>query len=360
MAAGAIIGAALNVGQGIINNAWADYRTEKDRKQNYLYNEAAAINADFRTRQLYNDFYSPTALVKQYNEAGLSPSLMFGGTPGQGGTAGAQGAGPQGLQTPYMPISLVDAAQAAALFAQAEKTKAETETEKGENTLGQARINEILANTGNLRAQQTYTNLMSDYQELQNYVLDNTKDLRIEEVEEQVELLQGQAKQMKWLAKTAKLEFEFNQETYDTRVKTMVETLNNIIADTTLKASQKNLTDEQIKEIRQHIKYMIDDIWIKQSHVNNEYFILDYQKNLMEAQAEYYKQMKEYLPKTLEINEGRTFDRIMDIGKGLLQIGGQMIMMYYLKGAKVPAAGTPITGPARYNGHRGMNAYGWE
>lgn len=122
------IGATFGI--NAYNNEMAAQRTAEDRMLNYKYNEKAAYNADKRTRALYNDFYSPEALLKQYIKAGLSPSLMFGGTPGQGGLTGSQGGGPGGPQTTYMPISLLEAAQANALFAEAEKTKAETENVK--------------------------------------------------------------------------------------------------------------------------------------------------------------------------------------------------------------------------------------
>lgn len=111
---------------GLMNNAMAKDMASQDRKENYMYNQLAAKNADERTRLLYNDLYSPKALLKQYQEAGLSPSLMFGGTPGGGGTQAAIGNGPSGIQTPFMPISLLEAAQAAQLFAQTKKTNAET------------------------------------------------------------------------------------------------------------------------------------------------------------------------------------------------------------------------------------------
>lgn len=111
----------------IYNNAQARKLTAQDRWENHMYGEWAAEKADLRTRQLYSDFYSPQALMSQYKEAGLSPAMMFGGTPGQGGMSGAQGTGAAGLQTPYMPISILEAAQVANINAQTDKTKAETQ-----------------------------------------------------------------------------------------------------------------------------------------------------------------------------------------------------------------------------------------
>lgn len=109
-----------------INNYLSRQQSDYDRQENYRLNELAAGAADQRTRALYNDFYSPSALMKQYKEAGLSPSLLFGGTPGQGGTSGTQGGGPGGPQSAYMPLSLMEAAQVANINAQTQKTKEET------------------------------------------------------------------------------------------------------------------------------------------------------------------------------------------------------------------------------------------
>lgn len=124
-AAGALLGAAGSVANSLINWGASAQLGSRARYENYKYGERAAENADRRTRALYNDIYSPGALLQQYQEAGLSPSLMFGGTPGQGGMQGARGTGAMGPMETYTPISLLEGAQAAALWAQAKKTNAE-------------------------------------------------------------------------------------------------------------------------------------------------------------------------------------------------------------------------------------------
>lgn len=121
-----LVGGGINAMFGAFNNWLSSQFTQQDRQLNYEQNELAAQNADARTRALYQDFYSPQALMKQYKEAGLSPSMMFGGTPGQGGTPGAQAAGAAGLQTMYSPMNIIEGAQLANLKAQTEKVKAET------------------------------------------------------------------------------------------------------------------------------------------------------------------------------------------------------------------------------------------
>lgn len=117
-------GAAING----INNIFSHMSSNYDREENYRLNEEAAENAYARQKEMYSMYYSPSALLKQYKEAGLSPSLMFGGTPGQGGTAAPMGAGAAGAITPFMPASLMEAAQVANINAETQKTKVETES----------------------------------------------------------------------------------------------------------------------------------------------------------------------------------------------------------------------------------------
>lgn len=128
-----LIGGAIQAGLGAINNVYSAEREAQARSENYRYNEMAANNADARTRALYNDFYSPSALAQQYKAAGLSPSLMFGGTPGQGGASGAQGAGASGHPSTFTPISLLEGAQLANIAAQTENIKADTANKEEQN-----------------------------------------------------------------------------------------------------------------------------------------------------------------------------------------------------------------------------------
>lgn len=134
-ATGILLGAATSAGLSALNNYMAGQQSDWDRSQNYYLNEEAARNAYMRQREMYKDFYSPEALMRQYKEAGLSPSLMFGGTPGQGGMGAPQGSGVAGLQTPFMPFSMLEAAQIAKTEAETSKTKAETKNIETDTTL---------------------------------------------------------------------------------------------------------------------------------------------------------------------------------------------------------------------------------
>ena len=85
-------------GANITNLLGTLYTNQMNWQQNQAamaHADRAAAEADQRTRQLYNDLYSPAARVKQLKEAGLSVGLMYG----QGGMGGSAAAGAQ-AQTP--------------------------------------------------------------------------------------------------------------------------------------------------------------------------------------------------------------------------------------------------------------------
>lgn len=336
---------ALGMIQGRINQYYASEMASQARAENYMYNERAAENADRRTRALYEDFYSPAALMRQYKEAGLSPSLMFGGTPGQGGMSGAQGAGTAGQPTTFTPFNMVETAQAAALFAQAEKTREETKTERGENAKGAALLANIGADTGNKEAQTHLTQLQSEWQALENFYQKPFKDLEYNQLEETIDLVKWQAQGAKYAAKKGKIDYRWSQELYDDGVNPMKEQVSNMIADTLLKGAQKNLTEEQQNEVRQHVQYMIDDIFIRTMHLNNETFMVDYDRKLKEAMAEYHKRAKELMG---EITNQDEYNRWMELGGKILTTAVNIGALYFLKGGA--GATKAVIPPIPYKG----------
>lgn len=212
---GALIGGAMGMANSAINAGYQRELTEQDRRENYMYNEMAAGNADARTRALYNDFYSPGALLKQYQEAGLSPSLMFGGTPGQGGMSGAQGAGTSGIQTHYTPISFMEGIQAANIQAQTEKTKAETKTI--EESRG-ATIKDILADAGLKEASIKVQAAEAAGIALDNYVKDNTKEASIYRICEEAEKAGYEAQTAYEKLRSAKVLAEIDEATLQEQI----------------------------------------------------------------------------------------------------------------------------------------------
>ena len=255
---GTIAGGAVQAGLGAINNVWAQKQQGEARRQNYLYGEMAAENADARTRALYNDFYSPQALMRQYREAGLSPSMMFGGTPGQGGTSGAQGSGAAGLGTPYMPMSMIEGAQIANIAAQTEKTKEETatinETRQGTVENLWADLNKKFAETNNYEAQTTLTKLQSGYQAIANEYAKPNFEVNLKVANAQCEVLANQSTLLLWQGLHEMTESQIAELTKAARVENAQLQNQNIVTDILSKNTSIKFTENQIEILTRDIE----------------------------------------------------------------------------------------------------------
>lgn len=133
------------------DNALASMRENKARRENYMYNEMSAMNADQRTRALYNDLYSPGAQLGQIKEAGLSPSLFYGDGGGIAGQSGAQGAGAAGISPNVFGVDPLAGAQIELLKAQTRNTQANT--------------TKTYAEAENTELQNAYDRMRNDYKE---------------------------------------------------------------------------------------------------------------------------------------------------------------------------------------------------
>lgn len=121
-------GLALETGGAAVNNLMNEVQMERT----FGYNEAAAKNADKRTRALFTDLYSPQAKVKQLKDAGLSVGMMYGqgGASGTTSTAGAQGAGAGSQQAAH--VNLGDKLQLGMMKAQIDNLNANTAAQEQE------------------------------------------------------------------------------------------------------------------------------------------------------------------------------------------------------------------------------------
>lgn len=176
---GTLLGIGGNLLGGAINNIWGLNMQRQARQENYELGEQAAQNADARTRGLYKDLYSPQALMKQYKEAGLSPSLMFGGTPGQGGTAGAMSSGANGPSNTYMPISMLEGAQIAKTMAETKNVEADTKNKETQNENIQADTATKWANAGLTKVSTALAEEQVKTQQWQNYITSETSRFTI-------------------------------------------------------------------------------------------------------------------------------------------------------------------------------------
>lgn len=247
MLGGLIVGGGLSA----INNGLASVRESQSRAENYLYGERAAQNADARTRALYNDLQSPSALLQQYKDAGLSPSLMFSGG-GIGGqtTQGAQGGGASGISPNVMPMSIQDIANLELTKAQTEKTKAEADAVK---PMTNATVASLLADAGYKKAAEAATAAQTEGIKLDNYVKENTKDASIYMICELAEKAGHDAEKAYYEMKNEKLLEQFNRETFDDRKKLVHEQIQQVVQSICESKAFEKLHDQQRAYLKDQI-----------------------------------------------------------------------------------------------------------
>lgn len=240
--------AGFNLASGLISNALAKKREEIARAENYKYGEMAAQKADQRTRKLYAELQSPEALLKQYKEAGLSPSLMFGNGGSQGATPaqGAQSAGGSGITPTTFGVNPVNLAQIELMNAQTRKTNAEADTEEGTNQRGKAQINvlleqaaEISAQTENLQADTAFKAIATEIEKLALEYKQETFWTDITKANEEVNLLVAEVNKANNEAAIDALELEKNKATFETQVQIVQQQLKSLIAETAESEEQK-------------------------------------------------------------------------------------------------------------------------
>lgn len=181
---GSILLGLSGIGGGIISNALNNQNnlaiTQQTNATNMAINEAqiayaqqAAEDADTRTRNLFNDLYSPNARVQQLKDAGLSVGLMYGQSGiGGSGAAGAQANTPSMIPAQSTQMSPLLSAELAAMLANTAKTQAETENINAKTQTEKANL-PLIEQTTELVKQQTKnaeTESVKMLQEIDNMV----------------------------------------------------------------------------------------------------------------------------------------------------------------------------------------------
>lgn len=276
MDGGQIIGGLISGGFGLLSNALAEQRESEARSENYKYNEWAAQNADARTRALYEDYQTPEALLRQYQAAGLSPSLMFGEGGGAGGmTQGAQGSGAAGISPTSYEIDPMKGAQLGLIEAQARKLNAEADTEEGKNARGKLQL-----------AAQTLQNESKEYE---NYVKSNTMQFDIEQAHQLAIKYAEQANNLYWNTQHAKIDFDFKSETYTSRVNTEKEKFTNLAMDTLLKQSEQKLNEQQAAKLRADIAQGWEALRLKAQEIANSGRAIDNQNEQWQRECQQFR-----------------------------------------------------------------------
>lgn len=242
---GAIGGNAMNqaIG-GAISSAYALH----DRQINYKLSEQAAENAQKRQEELYNRLYSPIAKIQQLKEAGLSPSLFYE----NGGTQGAsapQGTGGTGIQTqiPISTFSPEQLAQAELVKSQARLNNARADELEGKNASGEAKVKMWLAQSGKLDAERNYTETLNKQADLKNYIIEQTTTYEISKAKHLAEEAAWHAELTLWEALRQEIGYNFDKETFYTKVEHEKLLNDNLYKDLLLKQSQIKLNEQQVE-----------------------------------------------------------------------------------------------------------------
>lgn len=274
---------------------------------NYYLNEKAAKNADKRQRQQFHDLYSIQAQLKQIKDAGLSPSLMYGGVPSQGGASAPQG-GTRGGGSYTTPLDT-------AMMTNIENTQADTNLKNAE--------------ADNLRADTTN-------KEIQNYIDNLTKDTSVQERQQNLQVLVALG--TKYLSESQlniATKDKTNWETTWSQIKSNEELklLRNqnalYLAQIVTENTKQELNQQQTDTLSAQI-----DKW--QMDVSQRYYELDIQSWSQQAQENWWQSQADNLIDRLEFdtkkigleldfsNKKMWIDNAFDIGKSAVIATGMV------------------------------------
>lgn len=282
---GIIAGGAVQAGLSGVSNFFGAQSAAEARRENYQYNEMTAQNADQRTRSLYNDIYSPSAQLRQYEAAGMSPSVFYQGS-GSQGTSGAQGQGTAGIATPYAPMSMLEGAEMAKIVAETENIKADTQTKLGENERGMAEIANLWANKGNTEASTSLKNIETQLNNWELEFKDDNLQFFSSELRKKCELLDAQIQNYQEATKGQSIANEINEDTKEVQKQQYSTTMANTIADTYLKYAQTALAQSNVRLNAAQEQYLKASIQLKAQELSLKCAELNFQYDKLNAEIE--------------------------------------------------------------------------
>lgn len=222
-----------------------------------MLNEMSANAADRRTRMLWQDLQSPSAMVRQYKEAGLNPALMYAQS-GAGGSlmAGAQSHGvglPNAIMAENVPILNAEAANMAAEYnktmAEIANIKADTSVKEKDLPLKDQMLDNLKQEVAESKQriavmgqdiQKKFAETMNEYQKHNN--------LKAEE-----ELTKAKADYENSMTTLTNIQISFEPE----RIKSQIKEMNAKAAEAYAAAKKFNAEAETENQCRQYIKKQI-------------------------------------------------------------------------------------------------------
>ena len=260
-----VFGIAARAMETAVNNTMAQNREEVARRENFEYNERSANAADARTRKLYNDLQSPKAIKEQLEEAGLSPSLMYGGGM-QGSVAqGAQGNGGTGISPNVFGMSALEGAQIGLINAQTNKTNKEAENISTDTDKKKAEIDNIVEQTKNEQLKQVYNELNNTLAQMDV----NLKGTYAEpQMQADIAKAQAQARQLNAQIDYLVAQGKVAKESADAIITYNRNKVIEQAAEIFLKQQQAALTKANITLTSQQVEKLINDIQVSNEIVS--------------------------------------------------------------------------------------------
>lgn len=274
--------------------------------------EEMAKKAYDRQVNYYTAFQSPAAMMRQYAEAGLSPSVMAsnGVSGGSGINVGMGQAA--GASVGSVPGSNTAVGQAA--LAQAELAHEQANALRGENKHGSAQIAQMLAEAGYKDAAASYTNAQTTWQNFQNDILDETLEEQKDTIRYMSRKLEKEIRKLNGEIAGKELENIFNASTLQDRIDQTHQSYLNMVEQGILLKAELDLKRSQIDQI----KNAISQEWAKidQTKEISDNTIQMFRDNLKQTLEQQYKIWGEQ--KTLGYWK-MAVENIVDIGETALK-----------------------------------------
>lgn len=230
---------------------------ELSKYTNYQYGEKAANNADKRWREQYNDFFTPEAMLKQYQQAGLSPSMMFSsGAHGTGGATAPQGSGASGPSGGFAPIDAPTIAQVKNIEADTKVKEAEAKNlDKDTEKKGQE-ITNLVTENGYKQVATRLVVAQADLAECNADLAWNTMEANIRSAYQASEHAAN-------LARISGVQANLDESTYQAAYEKAWAELDKTLSETALNREEIKLTKQQIKDLG-------SQIWARQWQIHYE------------------------------------------------------------------------------------------
>lgn len=195
-AIGSAVQGLLNVGSTAIAN---NTQRKMQREQNAFNAQQADLNRQFQSReaeiardwqeQQYNQYSSPSAMVRQYNEAGLNPALMYGSNlqSSTGSTSAPSGSSASGSTPSAFAADLTGIASAFLGLAKLKQEIKESKSrENANNAAAYASERSGLVANADVGLKQSQTRL--------NKQISNLTQSQVREAEQKIKLMQSQSR----------------------------------------------------------------------------------------------------------------------------------------------------------------------